>query len=208
MKPIVTHSRNINTTRKAIKDKGIEKMLKMAFWDRTVPPKKWKRAILAGDPAPFRNVVIPSFKYLPTRWLLDQIGDEGFIRRWPLVRSLLHDSQDPIAMQRLETWDAIWGILSVGDSQYPVIPEIVSLGRKKLGLLRIIVSHGACSTYSLYKISGRDYSRIYKDVQDLVERGLVTVHQKKTAKNRAVNILRAMFSVNSVLAASCHSIHT
>ena len=180
-------------------NKDLQKTLKMAFWDRTIPPAKWRKAICQGDPELYDNVIASSFKYLPMRWLVDQVGEERFVKRWPLLRGSLQDVHDPIAMQRLEAWDALWGILSVGDSQYPIREEIISLGRKKLELLRTIVTHGVCSTYNLAKISGRNYSRVYKDVQYLVEEGLVSSYQGISRENRRVNILRATFSVNSEL---------
>src|ERR1039457_259704 len=183
-------------------DKDIQKTLKMAFWDRTIPHSEWRKAISQGDPKTHCNVIVSSFKYLPMRWLVDHIGEEKFVKRWPLLRGSLEDSRDPLSMQRLEAWDAIWGILSVGDSQYPIRKEIVSLGRKKLDLLKTIVTHGVCSTYDLSKISGRNYSRVYKDVRYLVEGKLVSLTQEKTAENRTVNILRSTLSVNSDLVES------
>lgn len=186
------------STKSHQEDKDIGKTLKMAFWDRTVPPQKWKKAISQEDPECCHNVIVSSFKFLPIRWVVQQIGEEIFIKRWPILRRTLEQEKDPLVMQRIEAWDAVWGILSVGDSQYPIRPEVASLGRKKRDLLRAIVQNGACSAYGLSKSSGRDYSRVYKDVQELAEAGLVCV-RKERAKGRTVNILKPAFSVNSDL---------
>jgi hypothetical protein len=181
-------------------DKNIRKILKKAFWDRDVPPKKWRKTLAQGDPSVSRNIVASSFKHLPSRWLVNQIGEETFIKRWPVLREVLQNENDPIAKQRLDSWDALWGILAVGDSQHPVCPEIGAMGSKKRELLKGVIRCGICSVYDLARSVGRDYSRVYKDVRVLTESGFVSVEQKKTAQNRNVNILRARFSINPELA--------
>lgn len=178
----------------------IRKVLKMAFWDRTLSPSKWLTAICGGDIEVCRNIIVPSFKFLPLRWLVHQIGVDVFVKRWPVLRDALNDCNDPLLMQRRSAWDALWGLLSVGDSQHSVRMDIAVLGRKRRELLRIIVNHPAVSTYDLAKITGRDYSRVHKDVRQLVATGLVSLCPARTAENRAVNILQPVFSVNRELA--------
>lgn len=182
-------------------DEDIQKMLKMAFWDRTIAPAAWRQAIRRGEIEVCRNVISASFKHLPVRWFVRQMGEDVFIKRWPVLRTVLADRHDPIAIQRLEAWDTLWGILAVGDSQYPVRAEIANMGRKKRGLLKAIVHNGISSTYELAKSSGRDYGRVHKDVRSLVDAGLISLRREKTAENRAINILEPRFSVNGQLAA-------
>jgi hypothetical protein len=182
-------------------DEDIQKTLKMAFWDRNIAPATWRQAISRGEIESCRNVISASFKHLPVRWLMRQMGEEMFIKRWPVLRTVLADRHDPIAIQRLEAWDALWGMLAVGDSQYPVRAEIANMGRKKRGLLKDIVHNGTSSTYELAKSSGRDYGRVYKDVRSLIDAGLVSMKRERTAENRAINVLQPRFSVNGELAA-------
>jgi hypothetical protein len=178
----------------------IAKILKMAFWDRNISPSRWLRVLSQGEPE--RNVVISSFTYLPVRWLVHQLGEVVFVKRWPMLREVLVAERDPLTAQRLEAWDALWGILAVGDSQYPVRQDIAQMGSKKRELLKAIVHHGSVSPYDLARTTGRDYSRIYKDVCSLVESKLVSLQKKRTAQNRMINMLQPEHSVNRHLCCS------
>jgi len=177
-----------------------QKVLKMAFWDRMISYPTWKRIICGREPD-YSDVILRSFTYLPMRWLVEVMEEDKFLLRWPLLREPILASGEPLALRRVPAWDALWGIICVGDSQFPVSQEVSSLPRKKRQLLKIIVLEGICSLHDAAMISGRNYDVVRRDVNYLAQKGLVSVSCHRSGSNGAMTTVVAPASINAELAA-------
>jgi hypothetical protein len=130
--------------------------------------------------------------------LLKEIGEERFIAIWPEVRKGLNKDL-PLEGIALNAWDARWGAKAAGDSQYPVSHEVASLPRMRREVLRTIVCNPGISIYDLAKRTGRDYSRVLKDVRLLAEMGEVEMRPNPQSSRKAKRLIPVR-SINAVLA--------
>jgi len=177
-----------------IKDR--QRILRQAFWSGEMRYKRW-RGIMRKDPNGHRRAVLQSFLYLPVRWLLDEIKEEKFIKVWPKIRKMFNgDSAEE--KTAVNAWDAVWGMIAACDSQYPIDPNIAMISRKRREILQLVVGHPGISAYLVAKKTGRDYSRIYKDVQILIEKGMVEAIPQEGSIRRAIQLIPKK-SCNAVL---------
>ncbi|MEE9613604.1 MAG: hypothetical protein V3W31_01455 [Thermodesulfobacteriota bacterium] len=172
-------------------------ILRAAFWSGRLTYRKW-RGIVRRGPQGHMRVFVQAFLHLPMDWLLKEIGTEKFISIWPEVRKGFSTGS---ALEKvvLDAWDAIWGVMAAGDSQYPVNPETAHLPRKRREVLKTIVCNPGISVYDLAKRTRRDYSRVLKDVRLLVEMGEVESRLNPLSSRKAKQLL-PIRSINTRLA--------
>lgn len=174
----------------------IRSALRAAFWSGDLSEKKWRRAI--RDPAMGHQAILKtSFEHMPSPLLIREMGEKEFIKRWPSIRKLF-DANNPGEYKRLLLFDAIWGILTTGDSRYPVSEQTASLSKGRLQILREVVRHPGVSIYTLSRKLGRDYSRIFKEVKMLASQKLLEI-KKDRIRGRNVSRLFARHSINTEL---------
>jgi len=163
--------------------------------------KKW-RGIIGKGPEEHMRVFVQSFLHLPMDWLREELGDEKFITIWPEVRKGF-DKNIPLEASYLDAWDAIWGVIAAGDSQYPVSAEVARLPRMRRAVLKTVVCNPGISVYGLAKRLRRDYSRVLKDVRLLTEMGEIEIRPDPQSSRKAKRLIPAR-SINAALAGLTH----
>ena len=172
-------------------------ILRSAFWSGRLTYRAW-RGMLRRGPQVHPRVFVRSFLHLPMDWLLGETGNEKFISIWPEVRKGV-STDSPFETTVRDAWDAIWGVMVTGDSQYPVSSEIARLPRIRREVLKAVVCNPGISMYDLAKRTGRDYSRVYRDVRQLAEMGEI-VSRPDPYSRRKANRLLPVRSINAGLA--------
>lgn len=180
-------------------DKGM--ILRAAFWSGRMTYRKW-RGIIRKGPEEHMRVFVQSFLHLPMDFLREEIGDEKFITIWPEVRKGF-DKNIPLEASYLDAWDAIWGVIAAGDSQYPVSAEVARLSRMRRKVLRTVVCNPGINIYDLAKELRRDYSRVLKDVRLLTEMGEIEIRPDPQSSRKAKRLIPA-HSINADLAGLTH----
>lgn len=172
-------------------------VLRSAFWSGRLTYRKWRGMVRKG-PTLHMRIFVQAFLHLPMDWMLRELGEERFISVWPQVRSEF-SNDSPLETAVRDAWDALWGAKTAGDSQYPVSSEVASLPGKRREVLKAIVRNPGISVYDLAKVTGRDYSRVFKDVHLLIEMGEIQ-SRPDVYSNRKMKRLLPTRSVNTVLA--------
>lgn len=172
-------------------------ILRSAFWSGRITYRKW-RGIVRKGPQDHMRVFVQSFLHLPMDWLIKEIGEDRFIHIWPEVRKEF-DAKSPLDKASLNAWDALWGMIAAGDYQYPVSSEIAHLPRKRCEVLKVAVCNPGISIYDLAKKTSRNYSRVYKDVQQLIKMGEIEVRPRQGASRKAKQLIPVR-SINARLA--------
>lgn len=171
-------------------------ILRSAFWSGHLTYRKWRGFVRRGPQAHMR-VFVQSFLRLPMDWLLGELGDEKFISIWPDVRNEFK-MDAPFEIMVRDAWDAIWGVMAAGDSQYPVSTEVARLSRMRREVLKTVVRNPGISIYDLAKRLNRDYSRVFKDVHLLV--GIDEIQSRPDPRSsRKANHLLPVHSINARL---------
>jgi len=171
-------------------------ILRSAFWSGDLTYRKW-RGIVRKGPQGHARVFIQSFLHLPMDWLLEEIGDERFISIWPDVRTGFA-TDSPFEKTVMDAWDALWGVIAAGDSQYPVSSEIARLPRMQREVLKTIVCNPEISIYDLAKKTRRDYSSVLRDVCLLTEMDEINSRLNPRSNRKAKQLL-PMRSINAAL---------
>jgi len=174
-----------------------DKILRRAFWSGEMEYKRWQR-IMRGNLHGHRKVFYQSFLHLPISWLLHETGVKRFINIWPEIRDEFMDDSPSDRIAR-DGWDAVWGMATVGDSQYPVTLDTAELPRKRREVMRLVVTKPGISAYEIAKATGRNYSRVYKDIQLLVGKHMIISIKKEDSARRERHLIPAR-SVNAHLA--------
>ena len=172
-------------------------ILRSAFWSGPLTYRKW-RGIVRKWPREHAWVFLQSFLHLPMDWLLGELGDDRFISIWPEVRKGFSENS-PFERTVRDAWDAIWGVMAAGDSQYPVSFEVASLPGRRREILKTIVYNPGISIYDLARRTRRDYSRVLKDVRLLAEMGEIE-NRPDPHSNRKAKQLLPVHSINARLA--------
>jgi hypothetical protein len=172
-------------------------VLRSAFWSGRLTYRKW-RGIIRRGPRTHMRVFVQSFLHLPMGWLLGELGEEKFLSLWPEVRKELRADLSYESAVR-NAWDAIWGVVAAGDSQYPVSPEVAGLSRMRREVLKAVVRNPGISVYGLAKMLSRDYSRVLKDVRLLAEMDEIQSRPDPRSNRRAKQLLPVR-SINAGLA--------
>lgn len=136
-----------------------------------------------------------AFRHLPFRFILNEYGKDRFIKDWPTIRKEFR-SDEPLDQKPLAIFDAIWGIWTIGDSQYPVSSYVAGLSKKRRAILRLIVKHPGISVYRLSLKQGREYSSVHKDVNRLIQQELLDAVVIRTPTGRTQKKLSAPHSIN------------
>ncbi len=176
---------------------GRNMILRSAFWSGRMTYRKWRGIIRRGQQAHIR-VFVQSFLHLPMEWLIGEVGPERFISIWPEVRTGF-STDSPFEKTALEAWDAVWGVMAAGDSQYPVIHGVARLPGKRREVLKTVVCNPGISIYELAKRLRRDYSRVLKDVRLLTEMGEIESRPDPRSSRKAKQLLPVR-SINTRLA--------
>ena len=171
-------------------------ILRSAFWSGPLTYSKW-RGIVRKGPLEHAWVFVQSFLYLPMDWLLGEIGDEKFISIWPDVRKGF-SANSPLEIIVHDAWDAVWGVMAAGDAQYPVSFEVASLPGRRREVLKMVVCNPGISIYDLARRTHRNYSRVFKDVQLLVEMGEIESRPDPRSGRKARQLLPVR-SINNTL---------
>lgn len=164
-----------------------QRILRQAFWSGDMSYKRW-RGIMRSGPEGHRKAFWQSFLYLPLRWLLQEIGEERFIEVWPEIRDEFN-TDSPEERTAVDAWDAVWGMIATGDSQYPVDPGVAILSSRRREVLQIVVCNPGISAYSVAKKTERNYSRVYKDIQMLIEKGMVESRPRVGSMRREIQLI-------------------
>ena len=172
-------------------------ILRSAFWSGRLTYRKW-RGIVRKGPEEHMRFFVQSFLHLPMEWLLKEIADEKFISIWPEVRKGF-DKNKPLEASSLDAWDAIWGVIATGDSQYPVSADVARLPRMRRAVLKTVVRNPGTSIYDLAKRLRRDYSRVLNDVRLLAEMGEIEIRPDPQSSRKAKRLIPAR-SINAALA--------
>lgn len=180
-------------------DKG--RILRAAFWSGRMTYRKW-RGIIGKGPKEHMRVFVQSFLHLPMDWLREEIGDEKFITIWPEVRKGFAKNT-PLEASYLDAWDAIWGVIAAGDSQYPVSAEVARLSRMRRKVLRTVICNPGINIYDLPKELRRDYSRVLNDVRLLTEMGEIEIRPDPQSSRKAKRLIPAR-SINAALVGLTH----
>ena len=103
--------------------------------------------------------------------LITLMGQKEFMRSWPSIRE-----SDVFNENKKTILDAAWSFYAVGDTSFPVDACVNKFHQKKRATLRALAkSAGNDSIYSIAKLTGRNPRRVYDDVHDFVDRGLVVL---------------------------------
>lgn len=172
-------------------------ILRSAFWSGRLTYRKW-RGIVRKEPRGHRWIFVQSFLHLPMEWLLKEISNEKFISIWPEVRKGF-DKNKPLEAASLDAWDALWGVIAAGDSQYPVSAGVARIPKMRREVLKTVVRNPGISIYDLAKMTGRDYSRVLKDVRLLAEMGEIEIRPDPRSSRKAKQLIPAR-SINAALA--------
>lgn len=172
-------------------------ILRAAFWSGRMTYRKWSGIIRKG-PEEHMWFFVQSFLHLPMDWLRKEIGDEKFITIWPEVRKGF-DKNIPLEAASLDAWDAIWGVIATGDSQYPVSAEVARFPRMRREVLKTVVRNPGISICDLAKRLDRDYSWVLKDVRLLTEMGEIEIRLDPQSRRKAKRLIPAR-SINTALA--------
>lgn len=176
-------------------DKAV--ILRAAFWSGRMTYRKW-RGIIRKGPEEHILVFVQSFLHLPMDWLREEIGDEKFIIIWPEVRKGF-DKNRPFEAASLDAWDAIWGVIVAGDSQYPVSAEVASIPRMRREVLKTVVRNPGISIDDLAKMIRRDYRTVLKNVRLLTEMGEIEIRLDPHSSRKVKQLIPAR-SINTALA--------
>ena len=180
---------------KQTKAKYLAPIIRQAFWSGRLLPRKWRAAIMDAGLS-HKSIIKTSFTHMPSSVLLDVMGKSTFVKRWPRIRTLF-SSDDTMDSKCLLLFDSTWGLLTTGDSQYPVSEKVASLSKGRMALLSEIVNYpGEFSIYGLAKKLSRPYSRVFKDVKKLVSMDLVEIRDDKR-NGRKVAKLYSIESINT-----------
>lgn len=172
-------------------------LLRQAFWSGDMTYRRW-RGIMRAGPEGHRKAFWQSFLYLPVRWMVEEIGEDRLMEIWPSIRDEFSAVSPEERMAR-DAWDAVWGLIATGDSQYPVDPRVAMLSRKRREILMLVVCTPGISAYAVAKEMKRDYSRVYKDIRELVEKGMVESRIMPGSPRRELQLIPRM-SINARLA--------
>ncbi|MYI88693.1 MAG: hypothetical protein F4082_00025 [Gammaproteobacteria bacterium] len=170
-------------------------ILRQAFWSGA-PTYRQFRGYLR-DVETHKKIVATSFRHLPMNFILEEYGKDRFIRDWPKIRSEFNFDQ-PLDQKPLETYDAIWGLWCVGDSQYPVSSAVARLSKRRKHIMRLVINEPGISIYSLAKRQNRNYSSVYKDVKYLIDLNLLDTTVAKS-RGRIIKKIVAPDSINTRL---------
>lgn len=172
-------------------------IIRAAFWSGRMTYRRWREIIRKG-PEEHMRIFVQSFLHLPMDFLREEIGDEKFITIWPEVRKGF-DKNIPLEASCLDAWDAIWGVIAAGDSQYPISAEVASIPRMRRAVLKTVVRNPGISIYDLAKRLRRDYSRVLNDVRLLTEMGEIEIRPDPQSSRKAKQLIPAR-SINTALA--------
>lgn len=172
-------------------------ILRSAFWSGQLTYRRW-RGIVRKGPGEHTRFFVQSFLHLPMDWLLEEIGDEKFITIWPEVRQGF-DKNRPLEALSLNAWDAVWGVMAAGDSQYPVSSGVAQIPGMRREVLKTVVHNPGISIYNLARRLQRDYSRVLKDVRLLAEMGEIKIQSDPMSGRKAKQLIPTR-SINAALA--------
>ena len=146
---------------------------RMAFWDQgKFTYAQWRAAVNKGDLAVIRQ----SVNYMRAADFIDLSGEESFIKSWPAWRAA---GSSLLSVTKVQILNAAWGYRVAGDVSFPVDVRVTRFHSKKRSTLRTLVrSDGTDSIYRLAKKTGRNYRRVYDDVQDFVKIGIVKLNEE------------------------------
>ena len=145
-----------------------EKAKVMAFWDQgKLTYRNWLKDFKAKK----HNTLTQSVNYMRPSDLIGLLGQKEFIKSWPVIRgSEVFNENKKVIL------DAAWSFFMVGDVSFPVNTYVASFHPKKRETLRAIVqSSGNNSIYAIAKSTGRNSRRVYDDVHDFADKGIVVL---------------------------------
>ncbi len=142
-----------------------------AFWSSKLTIAQWKKRMV--DAQNHHTTVIHSLAWMPIEFVLQQMGHKWFIRGWPQWRNHMLQQEGELFRTPLASLDAVWGTITVGDSQYKPKTIFSTLSKGRLNLLRYFVKELGSSAYAAAKALNRDYSRVYKEILWLEQHNLI-----------------------------------
>jgi hypothetical protein len=156
-----------------------ERAKRMAFWDQgKLEYRHWLKEFMLKKP----NVLKQSVDYMRASDLIELIGEKQFVRIWPEI--IQGDGFNP---NKKAILDAIWSLLVVGDVSFPVSECVNRFHPKKRETLKALIrSGGNLSIYALAQTLGRNPRRIYDDVHDFADKGLVVLESAPAGVRRAL----------------------
>ena len=153
---------------KRIEPSNWEKAKRMAFWDQgKLTYRNWLKEFGLHK----ANVIAQSVNYMRANDLIALLGKKQFIKIWPTIRG-----SDRLSANKKAILDAVWSFYLVGDVSFPVNTFVTHFHPKKRETLkRLVASNGNEPIYTIAKSMGRNPRRIYDDVHDFSDKGLVVL---------------------------------
>ena len=152
-----------------------ERAKRMAYWDQgNITYFQWIALIAKED----QRAIQQSVNYMRAADFIELIGKKTFAKYWPEWRKF-PSSFNPIKVAIL---NAAWSLFVVGDVSFPVNGQVSKFHPKKMITLRAVIhSDGTDSIYQIAQKIGRNYRRVYDDIQDFVQDGIVQLQEERRA---------------------------
>ena len=152
-----------------------ERAKRMAYWDQgNITYSQWIASVRKND----QRVIQQGVNYMRAVDFINLVGRKIFVKHWPEWRKLQFSSNS----SKVPILDAAWSLHVAGDVSFPVDARVTRFHPKKMSTLRALVcSDGMDSIYQIARKVGRDYRRVYDDIQDFAQAGLVNILEEKRA---------------------------
>lgn len=143
----------------------------MAFWDLgKLERDKWREMFDAGNV----NIVCQSINFMRPVDLIRLLGVRDFLEKWIRLREM-----HALSHNKRVILDAGWSYVVVGDATFRVTPCVLRYPPKKLQTLRVLLRQLDRPTiYQLAKLLGRNYRRVYDDINDFANDGIVAMESE------------------------------
>lgn len=172
--------------RDAIPSLTTQQQIDAAFWSKRLRFREWKRQMTA--PEQHLSTALHALAWMPASFLLDQLGEQWFIKRWPILRGEMVRLEGDLFTSTVSALDAIWGAITLGDAQYRPKKIFSTLSKGRLELLRYLIANPGETTYAAARALGRDYSRVHKEIHWLETHNLVVRGEVEQGANHVPRV--------------------
>lgn len=161
------------------------KISRSVFQDRNVPYQKFVETILSPTHLEHQSITAQSLIMLPAYTFVELLGENVFIQNWIMIRDSIIINKNSVKDSAI-ILDTVWSSIVTGFSFIkPKLSIKKPLSTKlKLTFLEIVSKSNAMSIYQIKQNIGRSYNRVYEDIVNLEQLGLVSTHLiKKNNRN-------------------------
>lgn len=152
-----------------------ERAKRMAYWDQgKITYPQWIASVKKDD----QRAIQQGVSYMRAADFINLVGRKMFEKHWPEWRKLQPSSNS----SKATILDAAWSLYVAGDVSFPVNAQVTKFHSKKIATLRaVICSDGTDSIYQIAKKLDRNYRRVYDDIQDFAQAGIVKILEERRA---------------------------